>query len=139
MCVGAIAKLLSPRTVFEFGTYNGRTTAMFVLKADATVLMLGLAEGDVPQNLFQSDRELAARLRTGYILRDLGRDGRYRQLLVDSLQFDPEPHLGLWSLDLWTVAIRSPTSATTPRRWPSWPHRAAWSSGTTMAAPATSE
>jgi hypothetical protein len=83
MCVDAIAKLLSPRTVFEFGTYNARTTAMFVLKADATVLMLGLAEGDVPQNLFQSDRELAARLRTGYILRDLGLDGRYRQLLVD--------------------------------------------------------
>jgi hypothetical protein len=44
--------------------------------------------------LFQSHRELAARLRTGHILRDLGLDGRYRQLLVDSLQFDHEPHAG---------------------------------------------
>lgn len=95
------AKVLRPRKVFEIGTFSGRTTAVFILNApqDATIITLDLpAEIDldaVPHEAyFDTDINLVKNRKLASYIHDLKLDDRCRQLHCDSLEFDPEPHLG---------------------------------------------
>jgi len=95
MCLGAVTAWLKPRAVFEFGTYNGRTTSIFILNAPSgcPVYSLDLPAGATVDS-FESDRELSQRRQTGYILAEMGIASRYSQILCDSLEFDPGPYAG---------------------------------------------
>ena len=96
MCLGAVTRLLKPKAIFEIGTYNGRTTAIFALNSEphVEICSLDLPADAMPDNLFTSDQDLVKRRRTGYILDELGLEKRYRQVLCDSIQFDPTPYAG---------------------------------------------
>ena len=98
------AQWLQPRRIFEFGTFQGVTTAHLALNTGAQIYTL-----DLP-------REMAGNLR-GYTARDLAllqsrqeigwayaagnSIGRIHQLLGDSRSFDYGPYLG--SIDLVLV------------------------------------
>jgi len=94
MCLAAVTRQLQPKTVFEMGTYNGRTTSIFVLNTepDTKIYTLDLPPDTMRDGLCQSDQDLIKRRRIGAILGELGLKGRYQQLFCDSLQFDPSPY-----------------------------------------------
>ena len=84
MYVAAIAKLRQARSIFEFGTYEGRTTYHLTFASeDAHVTTL-----DLPPQAQESSDEL------GRMFRGTDREGRVTQLLIDSAAFDPLPYSG---------------------------------------------
>jgi hypothetical protein len=92
--LAAITKLLRPKRVFEIGTFNGRTTATFILNSppDGEVFTL-----DLPPEIGRLDGYLSTdidlvrdRRPEGYLQR-AGLRNRYRQIYCDSMEFDPEP------------------------------------------------
>jgi hypothetical protein len=94
-------RLLRPKRVFEIGTFNGQTTAVFILNAapGASVLSLDLppdVEVPTPTAAAQidSDLELIGTRKLASWIHRLGLDSRYEQLLGDSLTFDPAPYAG---------------------------------------------
>lgn len=101
LLLATVTRLLQPKRVFEIGTFNGQTTAVFILNApiDASVLSLDLppdtqlsapaAKAQIP-----SDVELIANRQLASWIHRLGLQSRYEQLLQDSLQFDPTPYAG---------------------------------------------
>lgn len=98
-----VTKALKPRTIFEVGSYNGLTTAVFVLNSaeDAQIVTLDLppgAGGD--QASLTSDKELVASRHPASVPQALGLR-RYTQLLCDSMAFDPSPYLN--SVDLGLI------------------------------------
>jgi hypothetical protein len=98
-----VAKTLKPRTIFEMGTYNGLSTAMFLLNtaSNAQIFTLDLppdaAEGRAP---IPGDKELIGSRHLASVPKALGLNG-YIQLLCDSLDFDPSPYLD--SVDLGLI------------------------------------
>jgi len=86
-------KVLRPGTIFEMGSYNGLTTALFILNSDpqAKVLTLDLPPGSAETPLLSSDQELVARRSLISTTKALGLS-RYTQLLCDSMKFDPTPY-----------------------------------------------
>jgi hypothetical protein len=95
--LGATTAVLKPKRVFEIGTFEGRTTSVFILNAPASadVLTLDLpADSDANAANIDSDVTLIKERKLGKVLRGLGLDSRYRQLLDDSLAFDPAPYAG---------------------------------------------
>lgn len=91
-----------PRTIFEIGTYNGLSTAVFVLNAgsNSSVITLDLPVGfsESSGNLAR-DRELVCNRAVGSVLRALGLTG-YTQLFCDSMDFDPSAYAGMVDLAL---------------------------------------
>lgn len=92
--------VLKPRRVFEIGTFEGRTTSVFVLNAPPTSAIYTLdlpaesnAESRAAQNI-DTDVILIKERKVGHVLGHLGLAGRYEQLLGDSMSFDPTPYLG---------------------------------------------
>ncbi len=92
--LAAVTKLLRPKRIFEIGTYNGRTTAVFILNSspDCDVFTL-----DLPPNASSVSDYLPTdiglvqdRSPEGYLKR-AGLSERYRQIYCDSMAFDPEP------------------------------------------------
>jgi hypothetical protein len=98
-----VTKGLRPRTVFEIGTYNGLTTAVFLLNSDPDALIVTM---DLPTDCaggcgrLASDEELVASRQLGSVPRALGLRP-YTQLLCDSMAFDPSPYLN--SIDLGLI------------------------------------
>ena len=97
--LGTATRLLRPSKVFEIGTFMGRTTSVFVLNAPrgASVITLDLPPDSVPdaaagRMFIDSDLALIRHRRVGSALHDLQLDGRYEQVLCDSMRFDPTPH-----------------------------------------------
>lgn len=97
--LAATTRVLQPRKIFEIGTYTGQTTAAFILNApaDATILSMDLPPDtvlDLPARevYLGSDAALVGSRRLAAVVHDLHLEGRYEQVLCDSLQFDPRPH-----------------------------------------------
>ena len=98
-----VTQTLKPRTVFEIGTYNGLTTAVFLLNSDpdAAIVTMDLPTGPAEEySRMPSDQELVASRQLGSVPRALGL-GRYTQLLCDSMAFDPSHYLN--SVDLGLI------------------------------------
>ena len=100
LVLATVTRVLQPKGVFEIGTFNGRTTSVFVLNAPpgATIFSLDLPpEYDARQPAaayLASDVDLVNQRRVGSLLHDLQLADRYQQLLGDSLTFDPSPYAG---------------------------------------------
>jgi predicted O-methyltransferase YrrM len=96
--LAAITRRLQPSRIFEIGTYSGRTTAVFVMNAaaDAEVITLDLPPDDPSptDGYIATDLELIESRALASFARALGLGDRFRQILCDSLSFDPEPYRG---------------------------------------------
>jgi predicted O-methyltransferase YrrM len=93
LILAAATRLVRPRRIFEIGTYNGRTTAVFILNApsDCDVYTLDLPPGaGASRDYLSSDVELVETRRTESFLLRAGLSRRYRQIYCDSMEFDPE-------------------------------------------------
>jgi methyltransferase family protein len=92
--LAAVTKLLRPKRIFEIGTYNGRTTAVFILNAspDCEVFTLDLPPqtASLPEYLPTDIGLVQDRRPEGYLKR-AGLGERYQQIYCDSMAFDPEP------------------------------------------------
>ena len=96
-------KTRKPKAIFEMGSYNGLTTAVFMLNAPpgAQVFSLDLPPDSSEQEAsLDTDRELVVGRHLGSVPRELGLD-RYTQLFCDSMVFDPTPYAD--SIDLGLV------------------------------------
>ena len=93
--LAAATRLIQPKKVFEIGTFNGRTSAVFLMNAhpDATVCSLDLPpDPQAREDLIDSDLYLIKRRRLAFYVYEYGLEKRFQQILCDSLKFDPEPH-----------------------------------------------
>ena len=98
-----VTKALKPKTIFEMGTYNGLTTAVFMLNSnpEARIITLDLPpSGATGFSGISGDRDLIANRELASVPRALGLR-RYTQLLCNSMVFDPSPYLD--SVDLGLV------------------------------------
>ena len=96
-------KTRKPGAIFEIGSYDGLTTAVFILNSppEARILSLDLPpEAPEGRTSLESDKDLVAARHLGSVPRALGLN-RYTQLLSDSMVFDPEPYAN--SIDLGLV------------------------------------
>ena len=94
-------RLLQPTRVFEIGTFNGQTTAVFILNAATGARVISL---DLPPEAglsstsagatIASDAELIETRKLASWIHRLGLESRYEQLLEDSIRFDPAPYAG---------------------------------------------
>lgn len=94
MIICALARLKSPRRIFEFGTFTGNTTLNLAMNAphDAAIVTLDLSpqdravmDGTRWETTFGADV-------IGRRFRDSVHAGRVSQLLMDSRKFDPGPY-----------------------------------------------
>lgn len=94
----SLVKLLCARTIFEFGTSEGRTTLQFSLNApeNATVYSLDLPEDNSKTRFPRSDpNEFGTRkLPIGGLYGQQVKSGKIRQLLEDSATMDFTPFRG---------------------------------------------
>jgi hypothetical protein len=92
--IARVTKAVKPKTVFEIGTYNGLTTAVFILNSEPSARIFSL---DLPSvhaqtdNSIPMDKELVASRNLGAVPRTLGLR-EYVQLRCDSMQFDPSEY-----------------------------------------------
>ena len=96
-------KTRKPAAIFEIGSYDGLTTAVFMLNSTPETRILSLdlpAEAPEVRASLESDKDLVAARHLGSVPRALGLN-RYTQLLCDSMIFDPEPYAN--SIDLGLV------------------------------------
>lgn len=93
--LAAVTCLLQPGCVFEIGTFNGRTTAVFLMNTppQGRVYSLDLppAAESSAAGMIDSDRDLVQRRRLAAYVYEYHLESRFEQLLGDSLQFDPAP------------------------------------------------
>lgn len=96
------ARVLKPKTIFELGSYNGLSTAVFILNSDpdARIITLDLPQGWAGSPVLSSDEELVASRQLVSVPHALGLT-RASQILCDSMQFDPEPYAD--SVDLGLI------------------------------------
>jgi Methyltransferase domain len=93
--LAAAAQVVKPRRVFEIGTFNGRTSATFIMNSPAEAVVYSL---DLPlsvqdgHGMIESDIELVKQRRLGAWVYEHQLEDRFRQLLCDSLDFDPLPY-----------------------------------------------
>lgn len=94
LTLAAVTKLLQPKRVFEIGTYNGRTTAIFILNSSPECIVytldLPLDAGSLP-GYIPTDIGLVQDRRPEEYLQRAGLTHRYQQIYCDSMAFDPEP------------------------------------------------
>jgi hypothetical protein len=94
LTLAAVTRLLQPKRVFEVGTFNGRTTAIFILNSPPETEIFTL---DLPPKVnglngyLSSDIDLVRDRHPEGFLTRAGLSGRYQQIYCDSMQFDPEP------------------------------------------------
>lgn len=96
-------KTRKPNAIFEIGSCDGLTTAVFILNSppDSRILSLDLPSDAARDRVsLESDKDLVAGRRLGSVPSALGLN-RYTQLLCDSMAFDPAPYLN--SIDLGLV------------------------------------
>ena len=101
LILATVTKALSPNRVFEIGTYNGRTTAIFALNAPAgaSIFTLDLPPGASisgfgKDEYIDTDIALVARRKRSNFITELKLTDRCKQLYCDSMQFDPTPYRG---------------------------------------------
>jgi predicted O-methyltransferase YrrM len=99
LCLANVTRVLRPKTIFEIGTFNGRTTSVLILNApdDAQVVTLDLPPGaEVPRTAayVDTDVDLVKQRKLGSYILELGLESRCRQILCDSMEFDPTPYAG---------------------------------------------
>jgi hypothetical protein len=95
--LASITRLLRPSRVFEIGTFAGRTTSVFILNApaEAEIITLDLPDdAQPPPAVLDTDAALVSSRRVGRFLREHQLERRCRQILADSLAFDPRPYAG---------------------------------------------
>lgn len=98
-----VTKTRKPKTVFEMGSYDGLTTAVFILNAptNAQIYSLDLPEErHVDELSLDSDKELVEHRKLGAVPRAIGLN-HYVQLFCDTMYFDPSPYAN--SIDLGLV------------------------------------
>jgi hypothetical protein len=95
-------RVLKPKTVFEIGSYNGLSTAVFILnsEADTRVITLDLPRDWDGSAVISSDDKLVATRELVSVPLALGLS-RASQILCDSMQFDPSPYAN--SVDLGLI------------------------------------
>jgi hypothetical protein len=103
--IARTVKVRKPQVIFEMGSYNGLTTSVFILNSDPDTQVLTL---DLPQNpaeaaVLSTDQELVADRSLVSTTKALGLS-RYRQLLCDSMKFDPTPYTDTVDLGLVDAA-----------------------------------
>ena len=93
-----LIKYLRPKTIFEFGTFEGRTALQFCLNAseDSTIFTLDLPAGDssVPSDCSCPEELSSRQLPIGGFLAHYRQSGRVTQLLQDSANMNFEPFRG---------------------------------------------
>ena len=101
LILAAVTKVFSPKRVFEIGTYNGRTTAIFALNAaaGASIFTLDLppgasVDGSREDEYIDTDRQLVERRKVSNFIKELKLTDSCKQLYCDSMQFDPAPFRG---------------------------------------------
>jgi hypothetical protein len=95
LTLAAVTRLLQPKRIFEIGTYNGRTTGIFILNAPphCEVFTLDLPPGvGSLHGYIPTDIELVQERKPENYLTRSGLSHRCRQIYCDSIQFDPEPY-----------------------------------------------
>jgi hypothetical protein len=101
-----VTRVLQPKAVFEMGTYNGLTTAVFLLNSnpDAQIVTLDLPPGSVEdESYIRSDQQLVVSRQLGSVPQAMGLRP-YTQLLCDSMVFDPSPYSNSVELGLVDAA-----------------------------------
>jgi predicted O-methyltransferase YrrM len=98
-----ITKLLEPKTIFEIGTFRGRTALNFALNSppDCTIYTLDLpvaSKPDAIQRACKADRNLIGRSRPGIDYEGKDVSGKIVQLYGDSQTFDFLPFWGKMDL-----------------------------------------
>jgi len=86
-----ICQWLKPSSVFEFGTFNGRTTLNLAANtpADARIYTLDLPDaGETEFDVERGDSDLHLEERSGNHFRDTAFSGKIEQLWCDSARFD---------------------------------------------------
>ena len=94
LTLAAVTKLLQPTRIFEIGTFNGRTTAVFILNSapGCEVFTLDLPPGsDSLRGYLSTDIALVKDRSPEAYLKRAGLTHRYQQIYSDSMVFDPEP------------------------------------------------
>ena len=98
-------RVLKPTTIFEIGTYNGLTTAVFILNSEPTarIFTLDFPPDSSATSVLSGDGSLVASRQLLSTTKALGLS-RYTQLLCDSMQFDPTPFAGTVDIGLIDAA-----------------------------------
>jgi len=100
-CVAALAQLLHPRRIFEFGTYDGATTLLLARAApQAQVTTFDLPPEDVVAMGGVVAEQLDIVGGAGAKFRGQPESERIVQLYGDSRKFDPKPYEGAMGLVL---------------------------------------
>lgn len=88
-----VTKTCSPRAIFEMGSYDGLTTAVFLLNAPPAARVYSLAlppKAAVDGDDLDCDKDLVAARHLGAISQAIGLN-HYTQILCDTMEFDPAP------------------------------------------------
>ena len=96
--LAAIVRIVKPRSVFEFGTFNGNTTHQLALNAppDCMLYTIDLPAGEkrTRLSLDRGDRDLLGSVAVGKRFTGSPAAGRIHQLLSDTATFDFAPFEG---------------------------------------------
>jgi len=99
--IALICQWLKPSAVFEFGTFNGRTTLNLAANTpvDAKIYTLDLpAAGETAFDVETRDSDFHLEERSGSYFRGTGFSGKIEQLWCDSARFDEAAFRGLVDL-----------------------------------------
>ncbi|HZQ70118.1 MAG TPA: class I SAM-dependent methyltransferase [Terriglobales bacterium] len=93
LVLAAATKLVRPRRIFEIGTYNGRTTAVFIMNAPSNCQVYTLdlpPQSNASSDYLASDAELVETRSTETFLQRARLGRRYRQIYCNSMDLDAE-------------------------------------------------
>jgi predicted O-methyltransferase YrrM len=100
-CLGGLAQIKKPKTIFEIGTYDGTATLILARAApDAKIYTLDLPKDLVELAIWDSERRLPLANGPGEVFRGTPESERITQLEGNSLEFDFEPFKGAIDLAL---------------------------------------
>jgi hypothetical protein len=96
--LAAIVKSTKPRTIFEFGTYNGNTTFQLALNTPEDTLIYTIdlppGNGSTRLRLDSGEHPLGGSLRAGERFIGTSAEKKIRQILMDSAVYDYSPLRG---------------------------------------------
>lgn len=98
-------RVLKPRTIFEMGSYNGLSTAVFILNSepDTRIITLDLPPDWAGSSVLSSDARLVESRDSQSVPQALGLR-RASQILCDSMLFDPSAYADSVDLSLIDAA-----------------------------------